>query len=401
MSRLADKQICLVVTGGIAAYKAPDIVRQLKAAGARVQVVMTAAAQAFVQALTFQAVSGQPVHIDLLDSNAEAAMGHIELARWADLVLVAPASADFMARVAHGLADDLATTLCLASAAPLLLAPAMNQQMWRSAATAANLELLAARGVHFCGPDSGAQACGDVGPGRMSEPAAICAAAEGLFGSDELSGVQVLITAGPTQEAIDPVRFITNRSSGKMGFAVAAAALAAGARVTLVAGPSTIAPPRGCEVINVRSAAEMHNAVLSRSASCDIFIGTAAVADYTVATPATAKIKKSGAAMSINLVPTTDILAAVSASAERPFTVGFAAETERLEDYARTKLQSKQLDMIAANLVGMPGSGFESDDNELSVYWADGGRELGKAPKSLLARWLIELIAERYHGQAV
>ena len=406
MSTLAHKQICAIVTGGIAAYKAPELVRQIKAAGARVQVVMTAAAQEFVRPLTFQAVTGEPVHTELLNPLAEAAMGHIELARWADLVLVAPASADFLARLAHGLADDLASTLCLATPAPVLVAPAMNQQMWRNAATAANVELLRSRGIRFCGPAVGVQACGDTGPGRMMEPSALRAAAESVFANEAplapapelLAGVTVLLTAGPTQEPIDPVRFITNRSSGKMGFALAEAARDAGARVIVVAGPAAVPAPAGCEVLRVTSAAEMHQAVMSRVSGCDIFIGAAAVADYTVATPAAHKVKKRGEDLSLTLVPTVDILAAVARLAQRPFTVGFAAETENLESYARQKLETKRLDLIAANLVGMPGSGFESDDNELSVYWSSGGTALGKASKQMLAHRLIAVIAERFRG---
>ncbi len=406
MSTLAHKQICAIVTGGIAAYKAPELVRQIKAAGARVQVVMTAAAQEFVRPLTFQAVSGEPVHTELLNPLAEAAMGHIELARWADLVLVAPASADFLARLAHGLADDLASTLCLATPAPVLVAPAMNQQMWRNAATAANVELLRSRGIRFCGPAVGVQACGDTGPGRMMEPSALRAAAESVFANEAplapapelLAGVTVLLTAGPTQEPIDPVRFITNRSSGKMGFALAEAARDAGARVIVVAGPAAVPAPAGCEVLRVTSAAEMHQAVMSRVSGCDIFIGAAAVADYTVATPAAHKVKKRSEDLSLTLVPTVDILAAVARLAQRPFTVGFAAETENLESYARQKLETKRLDLIAANLVGVPGSGFESDDNELSVYWSSGGTALGKASKQMLAHRLIAVIAERFRG---
>jgi len=406
MSTLAHKQICAIVTGGIAAYKAPELVRQIKAAGARVQVVMTAAAQEFVRPLTFQAVSGEPVHTELLNPLAEAAMGHIELARWADLVLVAPASADFLARLAHGLADDLASTLCLATPAPVLVAPAMNQQMWRNAATAANVELLRSRGILFCGPAVGVQACGDTGPGRMPEPTALRAAAESVFANGAplapapqlLAGVTVLLTAGPTQEPIDPVRFFTNRSSGKMGFALAEAARDAGARVIVVAGPAAVPAPAGCEVLRVTSAAEMHQAVMSRVSGCDIFIGAAAVADYTVATPAAHKVKKRGEDLSLTLVPTVDILAAVARLAQRPFTVGFAAETENLESYARQKLETKRLDLIAANLVGVPGSGFESDDNELSVYWSSGGTALGKASKQMLAHRLIAVIAERFRG---
>ncbi len=400
MSSLAHKQICVVVTGGIAAYKTPELVRLLVAAGARVQVVMTRAAQAFVQPLTFQAVSGERVHVDLLDTEAEAAMGHIELARWADLILVAPATANFLARLAHGLADDLATTLCLATAAPVLVAPAMNQQMWRNPATVANVALLESRGTRIAGPGVGAQACGDVGPGRLLEPQALAEAAARLFSPPLLAGVHVLITAGPTQEAIDPVRFISNRSSGKMGFAVAEAARDAGATVTLVAGPATAPLPAGVAVIRVSSAAEMHAAVMAEVPRCAVFIGAAAVADYTVVAPAGQKLKKQGEILTLTLQPTMDILATVAALPNPPFTVGFAAETEQLEAFARAKLQKKKLHLIAANLVGIAGSGFESDDNELNVYWAEGGIQLGKAPKRSLARALIAVVAERYRGQS-
>jgi phosphopantothenoylcysteine decarboxylase/phosphopantothenate--cysteine ligase len=398
MSPLAQRRICVIVTGGIAAYKAPDLVRRLRGEGAEVRVVMTRAATEFVRPLTFQAVAGTPVHVDLLDPAAEAAMGHIELARWAELVLVAPASADFLARLAHGLADDLPSTLCLATAAPLLVAPAMNRQMWQHPATCDNLALLARRGVRSCGPATGAQACGETGPGRMAEPAAIVDAAAALFGSAVLAGVRVLLTAGPTQEPIDPVRFITNRSSGKMGYAVAAAAREAGARVVLISGPTRLPPPAGCEFVAVSTAAEMCDAVLARVADCDIFIGTAAVADYTVRAPAAGKIKKDGAARTLELEPTRDILRSVAALPGGPFTVGFAAETERLVEYARGKLEAKSLDMIAANLVGTPGSGFESDDNELTVLWRSGAKQLGKAPKHALARELVALIVERYRA---
>ena len=403
MGTLAHSQICVIVSGGIAAYKAPDLVRRLRDAGAAVRVVMTRAATEFVRPLTFQAVSGEAVHVDLLDPAAEAAMGHIELARWASLVIVAPATANFIARLAHGLADDLATTLCLATEAPLLVAPAMNRLMWAHAATGHNVALLRSRGVAFCGPEAGAQACGETGPGRMAEPAQIVAAAAALSGipaGESLAGLRVLMTAGPTQEAIDPVRFITNRSSGKMGYAVATAAREAGAQVTLVTGPTRLAPPAGCEVVAVTTAAEMCDAVLARAAACDIFIATAAVADYTLASPAAQKVKKDAAALTLTLAPTADILRSVAARPGAPFTVGFAAETERLAEYARGKLAAKSLNMIAANLVGSAGTGFESDDNELSVFWRGGEKQLGKASKQALARALVAIIAERYRAQA-
>ena len=430
--------IILGVAGGIAAYKSPEIVRRLKDAGHEVRVVMTAGAQAFVTPLTFQAVSGEPVHRDLLDETAEAAMGHIELARWADVVLAAPATANLMARLAHGFADDLLATLCLATAAPIVLAPAMNQQMWRAAATQANLEALVGRGARIIGPDAGWQACGDVGPGRMSEPADIVAELLGEAGSASaraassgsassaaaapgptapdpgdapagtsgpaesaapapLAGVRVLVTAGPTREAIDPVRFISNHSSGKMGFAVAAAALGLGAEVDLVAGPVALEPPPGAGVVPVGSAAEMHREVLERAAGCDIFIATAAVADYTPAAPAPGKLKKAASPLSLELRPTPDILAEVAALDNPPFTVGFAAETEDLERHARSKLERKRLDLIAGNRVGGSGLGFDSDRNALLVLWPDGGRaDLPAGPKTLLARQLLALVTERF-----
>ena len=412
--------IILGVAGGIAAYKSPEIVRRLKDAGHEVRVVMTAGAQAFVTPLTFQAVSGEPVHRDLLDETAEAAMGHIELARWADLVLAAPATANLMARLAHGFADDLLATLCLATPAPIVLAPAMNQQMWRAAATQANLEVLARRGVRIIGPDAGWQACGDVGPGRMSEPADIVSellgedgpassraalsgaatsapAADPAESAAPLAGVRVLVTAGPTREAIDPVRFISNHSSGKMGFAVAAAALGLGAEVDLVAGPVALEPPPGVGVVPVGSAADMHREVLARAAGCDIFIATAAVADYTPAAPASGKLKKAASPLSLELRPTPDILAEVAALDAPPFTVGFAAETEDLERHARSKLERKRLDLIAGNRVDGSDLGFDSDRNALLVLWPDGGRaDLPAGPKALLAQQLLALVTERF-----
>ena len=408
--------IVLGVAGGIAAYKSPEIVRRLKDAGHDVRVVMTAGAEAFVTPLTFQAVSGEPVHRDLLDETAEAAMGHIELARWADTVLAAPATANLMARLAHGFADDLLTTLCLAAPAPIILAPAMNQQMWRAPATRANLEVLVGRGVRIIGPDAGWQACGDVGPGRMSEPADVVSALLAGAGSASpdsvsrdadadgdgeppapLAGVRVLVTAGPTREAIDPVRFISNHSSGKMGFAVAAAARALGAEVDLVSGPVSLDPPSGVGVVPVVSAAEMHREVLARAAGCDVFIAAAAVADYTPLSPASGKLKKEAAPLRLDLRPTPDILAEVAALDDPPFTVGFAAETEDLERHARSKLERKRLDLIAGNRVDGSDLGFDSDRNALLVLWPDGGRaDLPAGPKTLLARQLLALVSERF-----
>ena len=400
MNVLIHKHVCLIVTGGIAAYKAPEIVRRLRDAGALVRVVMTRAAQEFVRPLTFQAVSGLPVHTELLDTAAEAAMGHIELARWSELVIVAPASADFMARLAIGQADDLATTLCLATQAPILIAPAMNRVMWEHPATRHNLAILVARGVQRVGPEEGAQACGETGLGRLAEAAHILAAAETYFGCGELANLKVLITAGPTQEAIDPVRFITNRSSGKMGYAVARAAAAAGAVVSLVSGPTALPAPSGVSVRRVTTATEMYQAVMAQVADCHIFIAVAAVSDYTVAVPAAQKVKKQGADLTLTLRPTQDILAAVAARAAPPFTVGFAAETENLIEHARAKLTRKALQMVAANLVGQPGTGFETDENSLHVVWQGGEKQLGRASKDALARSLIVVIAERYRAAA-
>lgn len=397
MSQATPKRVLLIVTGGIAAYKALEVVRRLGEAGATVRVVMTAAAQRFVTPLSFQALSGEPVHCDLLDERAEAAMGHIELARWAELVLVAPASADFLARLCAGLADDLATTLCLATTAPLLVAPAMNQQMWQNAATTDNLAVLRKRGIDIIGPAAGAQACGETGPGRLVEPAAIAAAAIAHFAAPLLANTRIVVTAGPTQEAIDPVRYISNRSSGKMGYAVATAAAAAGADVTLISGPTNLPVPHAVRVLNVVSAAEMYDAVAAAIGEADIFIATAAVADYRVDEPATSKHKKRDDALSLTLSPTQDILHSVTARPNPPFAVGFAAETDNLIANARSKLERKSLDMIAANIVGVEGVGFDSNENELHVLWNGGEARLERAPKPAIARQLIALVAERYH----
>jgi len=387
----------LGVTGGIAAYKSADLVRRLRDAGAQVRVVMSRGAAAFVTPLTFQAVSGNPVHTGLLDEKAEAGMGHIELARWADLVLVAPATAHFMAQIAHGMADDLLCTLCLASAAPLAIAPAMNQQMWSSPATQANRKLLEERGVQLIGPASGSQACGDTGPGRMVEVtelvAALAAAASMDPSRQRLSGKHVIVTAGPTLEDIDPVRYIANRSSGRMGFACAQAACEAGAQVTLVAGPVALATPKGVERIDVRSAREMHSVVLGLAGAADIFISVAAVADYRPAQSAPQKIKKGLPKKTIELVSNPDIVAEVAALPLRPFTVGFAAETENLRAHAVEKLSRKGLDMIAANRVGQPGSGFESEENEILLFTRNGEQNLGRGSKQQLAGHIIEAIA--------
>jgi len=396
MTGRPNKRVLLGVTGGIAAYKSPDVVRRLRERGHEVRVVMTRAGQSFITPLSLQAVSGHPVHTELLDEHAEAGMGHIELARWADVVLVAPASADFLARIAHGLADDLLTTICLATAAPIVVAPAMNRQMWSAAATRDNVRLLASRGVRMLGPGEGNQACGEVGEGRMFEPAEIAAHVDPAPGSDLLAGASVLITAGPTREAIDPVRFVSNHSSGKMGYAVAQAACEAGARVVLVSGPCALEAPAGAETVMVESAAQMRDAVMARIGTSDIFIATAAVADYRPAESAAQKIKKTARALSIDLVRTPDILAEVAAVDDPPFTVGFAAETQNLEANARAKLEAKALDMVAANAVGSGEVGFGTDENELHLYWHGGDEDLGRASKAELARRLIARVAEAY-----
>jgi len=393
---MQGRRILLGVTGGIAAYKSADLVRRLRDQGAEVQVVMTAGAQEFVTATTFQAVSGRPVRTDLWDAAAEAAMGHIELARWAELVLVAPASADFLARLAAGFADDLLSTLCLATEAPLAVAPAMNRVMWANAATRANVTTLQQRGIRLLGPAEGDQACGEVGAGRMLEPLELVDRASLLLrGTGPLAGKRVLITAGPTRERIDPVRFISNRSSGKMGFAVAQAAREAGAEVILVSGPVSLATPTGVRRIDVESAADMLNAVLGEVEGIDIFISTAAVADYRPATAAEQKIKKTSDHMDLSMERTADVLATVAARPNRPFVVGFAAETESVEQHARAKLLKKNLDMIAANEVGHDKA-FDCEDNQLLILWRAGRRELPKASKVSLARQLVALVAESY-----
>jgi phosphopantothenoylcysteine decarboxylase/phosphopantothenate--cysteine ligase len=385
----------LGVTGGIAAYKSPDLVRRLMERGADVQVVMTDAAQKFVSPLSFQAVSGRPTRSDLWDAAAEAAMGHIELARWAQVVLIAPASADFIARLAVGRADDLLATLCLATESPIVLAPAMNRVMWANKATQANVAVLISRGVRVLGPDSGNQACGEVGAGRMWEPVKL---AESLLeppvNSGLLAGLNVLITAGPTRERLDPVRYLTNRSSGKMGFAVAAAAREAGAHVTMVTGPVQLATPAGVTRINVESARDMYAAVHRQIGDADVFIAAAAVADFQPVTVAKQKIKKQGLSVKLDLEPAPDIVKSVADMAKRPFVVGFAAETNDVEENARSKLKRKKLDMIAANQVG-EGIAFDCDENALTVMWPGGKSDVARGPKIEVARQLIALIASR------
>ena len=400
MTAAPSVRILLGVSGGIAAYKAAELVRRLRERGAQVKVVMTEGATRFVTPLTFQALSGEAVRTSLWDEAAEAAMGHIELARWATRVLVAPASADLIARLAHGHANDLLTTLCLASEAPLALAPAMNRVMWAHPAVQANLALLRQRGVEVLGPGSGDQACGEVGAGRMWEPEQIAQAV--LAARDPAwAGRRLLITAGPTFEDLDPVRYLGNRSSGRMGYALAAAAAALGADVTLVSGPVHLATPPGVRRIDVRSAEQMRAAVLEALPGQQVFVGTAAVADFRPAQRHDSKIKKRGQErMTLELVLNPDILAEVAARAQRPFVVGFAAETDEVERYARDKLERKKLDMIAANRVGAANCPFDSERNALSVYWPGGGAEIAEAGKPEVARQLLALIGARLGGAA-
>lgn len=396
MAPLQGQRILLGVSGGIAAYKSAELVRRLRDAGAEVRVVMTASALHFVGPTTFQALSGHPVRSSLWDEAAEAAMGHIELARWATRIVIAPATANVIARLAQGRANDLLSTLCLASEAPLTLAPAMNRVMWAHPATRANVATLQARGVELLGPAEGDQACGEVGAGRLLEPGQIVAALSAPSLPPLLAGRRVLVSAGPTFEDIDPVRFIGNRSSGKMGFAVAAAARAMGAEVTLVAGPVSLPTPAGVQRVDVRRAAQMREAVLSRLPGQDVYLGAAAVADYTPAETLPQKIKKSGETLTLTLVRTADVLAEVAAHPQRPrLVVGFAAETQDMEAYARDKLLRKGLDLIAANDVARAGQGFECDDNALSVFWRDGRHDIAHGPKSRVARDLMTLVAQR------
>ncbi|EKE77455.1 bifunctional phosphopantothenoylcysteine decarboxylase/phosphopantothenate--cysteine ligase CoaBC [Gallaecimonas xiamenensis] len=390
---LSQKRILLGIGGGIAAYKSADLVRRLKERGAQVRVVMTDSAKEFITPLTLQALSGNPVGDSLLDPAAEAAMGHIELAKWADLILIAPATANLLARIAQGMGDDLLTTLVLASSAPLAVAPAMNQQMYKAQATQDNLALLQRRGVHIWGPNGGEQACGDVGPGRMQEPLELVAQAEALFGPQPLLGRQVVITAGPTREPLDPVRYLSNHSSGKMGFALAEAAKALGAEVTLVSGPVSLATPAGVSRLDVESALQMRDAALGAAAGCDIFIGCAAVADYRPASSQPQKIKKSQDKLTVEMVKNPDIISEVAALAARPrLVVGFAAETQDVEHYARDKLQRKGLDLIAANAVG-DGLAFGQDDNQLTLITPDRQLPLPRASKRDLARQLMAELA--------
>ncbi|PIE41860.1 MAG: bifunctional phosphopantothenoylcysteine decarboxylase/phosphopantothenate--cysteine ligase CoaBC [Gammaproteobacteria bacterium] len=396
MLRLANKRIIVGITGGIAAYKSAELVRRLQDCGAEVRVVMTSAAQAFITPLTLQALSGHAVHLDLLDTDAEAAMGHIELARWGDAIVIAPASADFIARFTHGQGNDLLSTLCLAARCPVAIAPAMNQAMWASAANLGNIETLQTRKVPIFGPADGSQACGDIGPGRMLEPEEIVQQTADLFETRALTGKKVVITAGPTREALDPVRFISNHSSGKMGYALAEAARDAGATVTLISGPVHLNCPDRVSRVAVISAQDMLEASLN-ALPADIFIATAAVADYRPEHQAVQKIKKQGKgdSVTLTLVENPDIVATIAQQKTRPYVVGFAAETESVVEYARRKIQRKNLDMIVANDVSQTAIGFNSDENAVTAIWADQEQTLERASKSQIASKLIDLIANK------
>jgi len=397
MHRLTNKQVILGITGGIAAYKSAELTRHLKAAGADVRVVMTPAATEFITPLTLQALSGNPVHTQLLDPEAEAGMGHIELARWADIMVIAPASADFMARLASGMGNDLLTTLCLATDAPICLAPAMNQAMWRSAQTQRNAETLSAQGIKLWGPGIGDQACGDTGPGRMLEPLDIAERTATSFETGSLAGLRLTITAGPTREPLDPVRYISNHSSGKMGFSLAQAAVSAGAHVTLISGPVNLATPDHVTRLDINSAQDMLQAAESDTAQCDIFIACAAVADYRPSAVAEHKIKKGKEEiMELHLIKNPDIVATIASKVNAPFTVGFAAETRDIVSYAQDKLVRKKLDLIIANDVSRTDIGFNSDDNAVTLVTADQVTELPMMRKRQLATSLIDHIAQLY-----
>jgi len=398
INTLTHKRIVLGVTGSIAAYKSAELVRRLQEQGAEVRVVMTRAACEFITPLTMQALSGNPVHLEFLDADAEAAMGHIALARWCDVVLVAPASANFLARLAHGQADDLLSTLCLATTAPVMVAPAMNQQMWLNVATQENIKILQQREINIIGPAEGEQACGETGPGRLLEPGMLLQDVANKFKLNLLTNIQLLVTAGPTREAIDPVRYISNRSSGRMGYAIARAAVEADAQVTLVSGPSALSPPEHVNFIQVQTAEQMRDVVVANIEDMNIVVAVAAVADYRSAQVSDQKLKKKNNTLLLTLEKTPDILAEITSLPHPPFTVGFAAETEQLKKNAMKKLSEKRLDMIAANQVG-GNLGFDSDENALSVFWPGGNIDLEQAPKEKLARQLISIIAERYSGK--
>ncbi len=396
MNKLAFKNCLLIVTGSIAAYKTPDIVRRMRDEGAEVRVVLTSAASEFVTPLVLQAVSGNEVRQDLFDQKAEAGMGHIELARWADAIVIAPASADYIAKLSKGAADDLSTAICRASEAPILIAPAMNLQMWENSFTKEALDSLMKKGVCVCGPDSGSQACGEVGLGRLVEAEVLLESIANLFNAGSMAQIRVMVTAGPTREYIDPVRYLTNQSSGKMGYALARAACEAGANVILISGPTNLEPPKGVGVEYISSASEMESSVVNNIRDIDIFIACAAVSDYRPEIESSQKIKKSASTFSLKLIPNKDILSGVAGLTNAPFTVGFAAETEKLERYAKDKMTKKGIDMIAANLVDNDGTGFNSDDNELTVFWRDKSRILEKQSKEKLARKLVTLISKVY-----
>lgn len=406
MQTLTGKNILLGISGGIAAYKCAELTRRLIERGAEVHIVMTEAAKEFITPLTMQAISGNPVAESLLDPRAEASMSHIELAKWADMVLLAPATADLIARIAAGMGNDLVSTAVLATDAPVVVAPAMNQQMYQNSATQENIATLSRRGMHIWGPDAGEQACGDVGPGRMLQPMDLAERCEAFFQpdttSDLLKGKSLLLTAGPTREALDPVRYITNHSSGKMGYALAQAATEMGADVTLISGPVSIEAPAGVTIINVETAQQMHQEVMSRTSETDIFIGCAAVADYRPEMVSEQKMKKTDDSdtLTITMVKNPDIIASVSAlKTDRPFTVGFAAETQNVEQYALCKLERKNLDMICANDVSIGGQGFNSDDNALTLYWKDGKKGLPLDSKLALSREILMAVSERLEAR--
>ena len=399
MQILQGKKIVLGLSGGIAAYKAPELVRRLKEQGADIRVVVTQSAKEFVSTLSLQAVSTNPVADSLLDPAAELAMGHIELAKWADLILIAPATANSIAKISHGLADDLLTTICLATSSPIAIAPAMNQQMWHNLASQANIKTLASRNFLIWGPSSGEQACGDVGLGRMLDIPELVDHVCDFFqpqAKQTLAGQHWVITAGPTREAIDPVRYISNHSSGKMGYAIAEAAAKAGAQVTIISGPVTLQAPTNCQLIKVNSALEMHQQALTLAPQANVFIACAAVADYRVASIAEHKLKKTDEQDELNLtlVKNPDIVADVAALTNKPFTVGFAAETQDVEHYALGKLTRKNLDMIAANNVALAGQGFNSDDNALTLFTKHDKAVLALAAKTELAKQLVAFIEQ-------
>jgi len=402
MGPLAQRHVIVAISGGIAAYKGAELVRLLKKQGAVVKVILSRGAREFITPLTMQALSGEPTYTELLDETAEAGMGHIALARWADLFVVAPATADVIARLAQGRADDLLTTVALATPAPVAVAPAMNQQMWANAATQDNLSLLSDRGIHIVGPDAGEQACGDVGPGRLLEPGDIVAALEEKLQHRRLSGKHVVITAGPTVEAIDPVRYLSNHSSGKMGYALARACVTAGARVTLISGPVNLVAPERVDLISVTSALEMCEAAVSYAGGADLFIGAAAVADYRPEAAANQKIKKQqGSALSLTLVENPDIIATVANLSDRPTAVvGFAAETENLLAHAREKRARKKLDMVIANDVSDPATTFGSDQNAVSLVSEHQEHHLPLASKLIIAEQLTDLLADFLDGSA-